>query len=399
MLITKENIRRYLLLKQLLLPPQSLGGQKGIDKVFDTIRSIQFDPQNPCGTNVDLVLQARVKGIHPKDYYLWLYKQRKGVECFDKELCIVPVKDYSLCKKLFSNNSKGKVNDFTLENSAAIDQLILRIKKDGEISSSQISDGRKINSFWGNPRWGKAALDILWKTGKLVISKRENGRKYYDLPDRVYGKDFIWNEENNINPTKVIRRIKSVGLLPKSGTGQGWLGIGTGKQISPIVNRLLEQKNLVEIEIENVKKTYVISNSDFHLLKQAIVIKPKFNIVFLAPLDNLLWDRDMIKDIFNFEYKWEVYTPKHQRKYGHYTLPILYGDKLIGRIEPRQVDKTLEIRGLWLEPDFQWNELVNKSFYNYLEKFKDYLGVQTIKWLCGSPKCSVELKLDIYPTI
>lgn len=96
----------------------------------------------------------------------------------------------------------------------------------------------------------------------------------------------------------------------------------------------------------------------------------------------------MIKDIYNFEYKWEVYTPKHQRKYGHYTLPILYGDKFIGRVEPRQVGKTLEIRGLWLEPDFQWNETVGKYFYSYLEKFKEYLGVKTIRWLCVKPKCT-----------
>jgi len=388
--ITKENIKQYLLLKQLLSPPQSLNGQKGIDKVFNTIRSIQFDPQNPCGTNVDLVLQARVKGIHPKDYYLWLYKQRKGIECFDKELCIVPVEDFSLCKKLFSNNSRKKMDDFIQENSAAIDQLILRIKIDGEISSSQIKDDRKINSFWGNPRWGKAALDILWRTGKLVISKREKGRKYYSLPAKIYGKNFIWTEENNINSVKIIRRIKSIGLLPKSGTGQGWLGIGTGKQVSPVINQLLEQKKLIEIKIKNVKKTYVMPSSDIHLLKRAIINNLKNNIVFLAPLDNLLWDRKMIKDIFDFEYKWEVYTPKHQRKYGHYALPILYGDKLIGRIEPRQVDKILEIRGFWLEPNFQWNKSVNKSFYGYLENFKDYLGIQTIKWLCEFPKCSEE---------
>lgn len=389
MLVTKENIGRYLLLKQLLLPPQSLHGQRGINEVFNTIRSIQFDPQDPCGTNVDLVSQARVKGIHPGDYCLWLYKQRKGIECFDKELCIVPLKDYPLCKKLFSDNSRKKVNDFIRENSTAIDKLILRIKKDGEISSSQISDDRKINSFWGNPRWGKAALDVLWKTDKLVISKRENGRKYFDLPSKVYGKNFVWVEEKSVNPEKVIRRIESVGLLPKSGTGRGWLGIGTGKQILPIINRLLEQKNLVEIEIENVKKTYVMSSSDFHLLERKITNRSKDSIVFLAPLDNLLWDRGTVKDIFNFEYRWEVYTPKHQRKYGHYVLPILYGDKFIGRIEPRQVDKKLEIRGLWLEPDFQWDKTVDKSFYGYLEKFKDYLGVQTIKWLCEVPKCSV----------
>jgi len=385
MFVTKENIRRYLLLKHLLLPPQSLKGLEGIDKVFNTLRSIQFDPQSPCGTNVDLVLQARVKGIHPKDYYSWLYKNKKGIECFDKELCIVPIEDLSLCKKIFSNRSKKKTDDFIQENLVAIEKLILRIKKDGEISSSQIIDDRKIESFWGNPRWGKAVLDILWKTGRLVISKREKGKKYYDLPERIYGKKYIWIEENNINSEKVIRRIRSIGLLPKSGTGQGWLGVGIGKQILPIVTRLLEQKILIEVKIEDVKKTYVMINSDLHLLQKVTVIKPELNIVFLAPLDNLLWDREMIKNIFDFEYKWEVYTPKHQRKYGHYVLPILYGDKFIGRIEPRQVGDMLEIRGLWLEPDFQWTKTVNKSFSNYLENFIRYLHVQKVEWLCNVP--------------
>jgi len=385
MFVTKENIRRYLLLKHLLLPPQSLKGLEGIDKVFNTLRSIQFDPQSPCGTNVDLVLQARVKGIHPKDYYSWLYKNKKGIECFDKELCIVPIEDLSLCKKIFSNRSKKKTDDFIQENLVAIEKLILRIKKDGEISSSQIIDDRKIESFWGNPRWGKAVLDILWKTGRLVISKREKGRKYYNLSERIYGKKYIWIEENNINSEKVIRRIRSIGLLPKSGTGQGWLGVGIGKQILPIVTRLLEQKILIEVKIEDVKKTYVMINSDLHLLQKVTVIKPELNIVFLAPLDNLLWDREMIKNIFDFEYKWEVYTPKHQRKYGHYVLPILYGDKFIGRIEPRQVGDMLEIRGLWLEPDFQWTKTVNKSFSNYLENFIRYLHVQKVEWLCNVP--------------
>ena len=385
MFVTKENIRKYLLLKHLLLPPQSLKGLEGIDKVFNTLRSIQFDPQSPCGTNVDLVLQARVKGIHPKDYYSWLYKNKKGIECFDKELCIVPIEDLSLCKKIFSNRSKKKTDDFIQENLVAIEKLILRIKKDGEISSSQIIDDRKIESFWGNPRWGKAVLDILWKTGRLVISKREKGRKYYNLSERIYGKKYIWIEENNINSEKVIRRIRSIGLLPKSGTGQGWLGVGIGKQILPIVTRLLEQKILIEVKIEDVKKTYVMINSDLHLLQKVTVIKPELNIVFLAPLDNLLWDREMIKNIFDFEYKWEVYTPKHQRKYGHYVLPILYGDKFIGRIEPRQVGDMLEIRGLWLEPDFQWTKTVNKSFSNYLENFIRYLHVQKVEWLCNVP--------------
>lgn len=389
MFVKKEIIRKYLLLKQLLLPPLSLKGLTGIEKVFNTLRSIQFDPQSPCGTNVDLVLQARIEGIHPKDYYSWLYQQKKGIECFDKELCIVPIEDFSLCKKVYSKKSKKSINNFVQENSLEIEKLILRIKKDGEISSAKITNDRKIESFWGNPRWGKAVLDILWKTGKLVISKREKGRKYYDLPERTYGKKYNWIEDNNFNFEKVIRRIQSVGLLPRSGTGQGWLGVGIGKQILPTITRLLEQKTLIEIKIKDIKKTYVMSKYDLNLLQKATVIKPKPSIVFLAPLDNLLWDREMIKNIFDFEYKWEVYTPKHQRKFGHYVLPILYGDKFIGRIEPRQVDDKLEIKGLWLESNFQWDKAVDKSFYGYLEKFQKYLKVQKIEWLCKVPKCAI----------
>lgn len=391
MIISKEIIRRYLLLKQLLLPPQSLRGQSGINKVFNTIRSIQFDPQNPCGINVDLVLQSRVADIHPFDYYIWLYKQRKGIECFDKELCVVPIEDLELCRKSVENISRQKrLKNFVQENKDELNRLILRIDRDGEISATQINDHRKIKSFWGNPRWSKAALDVLWKNGKLVISKRQNGRKYFDLPQKLYGEKYKWTNSDKLNSEHIIRRIKSVGLLPKSGTGQGWLGIGRGREISLIVNKLLKSRGLTEVQIKNIKKSYIMLFSDIKLLKKAETYNEVPKMVFLAPLDNLLWDRNMIKDIFDFEYKWEVYTPQHQRKYGHYTLPILHGDKFIGRIEPRQIGKVLEIRGLWIEPDFSWNREVNKSFYSCLVGFKKYLNIQTVRWLCEKPKCLAE---------
>src|SRR5436853_3875713 len=91
--ISKQTARRFLLQKQFLWPPQSLTGKKAIEKVFNRLRLIQYDPLNPCGRNVDLVLQARIKNIHPNDYYDWLYKQHKGIECYDKELCIIPIED------------------------------------------------------------------------------------------------------------------------------------------------------------------------------------------------------------------------------------------------------------------------------------------------------------------
>jgi len=322
MTIPKTTVRRFLLLKQLLLPPQSLNGESGINRVFNTIRSIQYDPQNPCGTNIDLALQARVRNIHPLDYYVWLYRQRRGIECFDKELCVVPIADLELCRKSVDNISRQKrQKDFIENNFEQISQLLESINKNGEICSAKINDNRKVKNFWGNPKWGKAALDVLWKTGKLVISKRQNGRKYFDLPQRLYGNQYKWTDENKLKPDHIIHRINSVGILPKTGTGQGWLGIGKGREIVLIIDQLLKSGILSEIKIEGVKKSYVMSSSDLKLLENAERYKIIPQMVFLAPLDNLLWDREMIKDIFDFEYKWEVYTPKHQRKYGYYVLP------------------------------------------------------------------------------
>lgn len=194
-------------------------------------------------------------------------------------------------------------------------------------------------------------------------------RKFFDLPDKLYGKKFEWINKKHIDTEQVVRRIKSVGLLPKTGTGQGWLGIGMGREISFVISKLLKEKILTEVQVKGSKKIYVMVSSDIKLLEKAKKYKVYPSIVFLAPLDNLLWDRKMIYDIFDFKYKWETYTPKDERKYGHYTLPILFKDKLVGRIEPRQNGKILEIWGLWLKQGIEWDKTMDNSFFSYFEEF------------------------------
>jgi uncharacterized protein YcaQ len=78
-------------------------------------------------------------------------------------------------------------------------------------------------------------------------------------------------------------------------------------------------------------------------------------VAFLAPLDPLAWDRDMLSLLWGFDYRWEVYVPQAKRRYGYYVLPLLYGDRFVGRIEPR-IDRrtgTLRILGLWWEAGFE----------------------------------------------
>jgi len=104
-------------------------------------------------------------------------------------------------------------------------------------------------------------------------------------------------------------------------------------------------------------------------------------------LDNLLWDRNIIRNIFNFDYKWEAYTPQKDRKYGHYVLPILFGSKFIGRIEPKinRKEHLLEICGIWLEDGVIWDNQLESAFQHNIEHFIAFSNTKGFKWKCKKP--------------
>ena len=369
----KKDLKKFLLQKHFLLNPRRISGISGIEFVMSSLRAVQYDPQNPCGRNIDIFLQARIKGIFPSSYYQWIYEDRKGVETWDKELCVIPIEDLSICRGRFTASRIKKLSSFREKYKKELNETFRFVKKNGPVCSSAIKD--KIS---------KKALDVLCKNGEIVISNRKNGIKYYDLASKVYGGAFKWNGDTEINKEQIIRRIKSVGVLSYSGVGSGWLSIGTSKEITPILDELIKCGKVCKIKIKDTNQVYVINSDDLELLNNASKLSFSKKMSFLPPLDNLLWDREMIKDIFGFTYKWEAYTPDKDRKYGHYVLPILYGLDFIGRIEPKidSVSKVLKIKGLWMEEGFQWNDTSKLKFETYLRYFKKYIGAKEIKWLC-----------------
>lgn len=387
--ISLPTAKKFLLQKQFLLGPKKLSGKNGIAKVIESLRAVQVDPLNPCGRNQDLVFQSRVKNTHPDDYYEWLYQQKKGVEYYDKELCLMPVEDLKYANLWYQESDGSGIGDFLKGHKQELNDLLTRIKKNGPVSSLDLLDSRKQDIWWSSAHWGKNALESLWRSGQLVVAFRKNGRKYYDLPQRIFGKKFQYptkkNWEKNLEQ-RILRRLKAVGLLPVSGSGTGWQGMGGAWRLAPAIKSLLNKKKLTLIDVEGVRKNFVILTRDLPKLNQAEknkISKPR--ISFLAPLDNLLWDRQMIKDLFAFEYIWEVYTPPSKRKHGYYVLPILFGDEFVGRIELILKDEELLIKGFWLENKKAWNKEKQKAFALTLAEFQRYLRADSIKWLCSKP--------------
>jgi hypothetical protein len=102
---------------------------------------------------------------------------------------------------------------------------------------------------------------------------------------------------------------------------------------------------------------------------------------FIAPLDNLTWDRELLRQVFNFDYCWEIYKPKEKRDYGYYVLPVLYGDRFIARVEPvfDKKARVLTLAGWWWETGVRPNAAMRDALRTCVAEFAAYLGADRVR--------------------
>ena len=175
---------------------------------------------------------------------------------------------------------------------------------------------------------------------------------------------------------RVLRRIGAVGLLWNK-PSDAWLNIWGLKSAerNEIFMQLLEEEKILEIKVDSIKDRLYCLSTDRDIL-ETVLQEPelKARCELIAPLDNMLWDRRLIKAVFNFDYKWEIYTPEIQRKYGYYVLPLLYGDSFIGRVEAICDRKagTLAVKNIWYEKGVKQTKKLQTAINNCICKLADF---------------------------
>ena len=138
----------------------------------------------------------------------------------------------------------------------------------------------------------------------------------------------------------------------------------------------------MEIRVEGIKPPLYMRSEDKPRLKQILDsgdLLPRAAV--LAPLDNLLWDRRFLAELFDFDYRWEVYTPVTKRRYGYYVLPVLYGDRFVARFEPG-CDKTngaFILKNWWWEPEVTQSERMHFELSNCFKRFIRYLSADVLR--------------------
>jgi len=382
MKITKKQAQCFLLSYQKLLCPRQLRDKEGILKYIEQVGCIQFDPLNTVGYNPYLVLQSRVKDFKAKYLTELLYSDRKLLDGWDKNMSIYSVNDWPYFSR-YREEAYRRYGDESKPINKILPQVRKELEERGPLSSIDLKFDTKVNWAWAPTRAARAALESMYFWGELIIYSKIGTRKVYDFAEKYLPSELLSISDPNATMEQyyewnVKRRIGAVGLL-WGRSSDAWLGVRwmKSKERTEALLRLEEKGELLQLEVEDIKYPFYIRKQEVPLLHEVlkgIDIVPQAS--FIAPLDNLLWDRKLIKEIFDFEYIWEVYKPVTERKYGYYVLPVLYGDKFVARFEPKLNRKTrrLEIINWWWEPKVIVSQEMKQGLDRCFEEFTSYLG-------------------------
>ena len=391
--LTLKQARRFLLRKQGVLGTYRFIGKSGALAYIKQAGCIQFDPVDCCGKNAELVLQSRVRGFNKKMLQELLYRDRFLVDYPDKQLSIIPTSDWPYFERY---REIARENGRQFEGLSELEAYAKSyIRENGAVSSDELPLEGEI--FWhsaihwsgnwhGKSKAARSVLEQLYSAGELLIHHKVGTRKYYDLTEKYLDPELLHTpdplpEEHEHRKWRVLRRIGAVGLLWNR-PSDAWLniqGLEAGER-NLIFSELEAEEKILPVKVEGILPVLYCRAEDESLLREVCCdTKYALRCELIAPLDCMLWDRKLIKAVFGFEYSWEIYTPAEKRKYGYYTLPVIYGDRFAGRTEIvcDRKNGIMEFRNFWPE-----EERLPKSFAAAFEKcitrFAKFNGCHTI---------------------
>jgi len=392
--ISPEAARRYLVLRHFLAPPRSLAAEPAsVMRVFERLGTVQFDPLDIAGRNHDLVLTTRIDGYDRQWTDDLLYRERKLYETYNKGLSLVPTSELPWYRVSWDMYRERFETTTFREHEALVGELLERIQKGGPLTAGEVPARAAIDWFWRPTNQVRAMLEAMALAGILGIARREGNRRVYDLVERLFPADLL-AERHPIDEQrrhKLLSRYRAHGLLGPAGSSEVWLGTGPrAVDRPPQRERLVAEGKLVAVQIEGRREVRHIPAEDEHFVDQAQRelasgeppggVPPQ--VAFIAPLDPLVWDRRLLRDLFAFDYLWEVYVPEAKRRWGYYVLPVLYGDRFVGRIEPR-IDRkagVLRVLGLWWEKGIspRRDGDLRRALEAALEAHRQFAGVKKI---------------------
>ncbi len=367
-IISQQTARRFVLGKQGLWPGRRWKGRNGTTQAINACEAVQLDPLIVIARSQDIVLHSRVLDYKPEHLYDVAYKQRKFFD-YGGWLAMYPMSDLPYWRYHMQTHRHNKrIEGYVLDNQDLFKNVRAELRKRGPLGNRDFEGNRVDGWNYRGRKDTSLALYDMWLSGELMMHHRNGFDRVYDFRENIAPKefDYVATEEEALE--FFARKAVSFAGLKREGNmkaeWQYYLHRDFSKgEIESLLGVWKESGMFNQVQVEGGRDVYLVLGEDVQALEsleKGRVPKgwnPKETttleeVTFLAPLD-IVSARGRAKKLFDFEYTWEVYTPAHKRRWGYYVLPILYGDDLVARLDPKldRTTMTLEIKGFWHEDD------------------------------------------------
>jgi uncharacterized protein YcaQ len=346
----------HLAAQGLLAPPRARATKDDVLAAIRNMAALQIDTISVVARSPYLVLYSRL-GPYPQAWLDALLEEGALFEYWSHEACFLPLEDYWLYRRqMIAPQGMGwKYNERWLaENRAHVAKVRRHLKKHGATRSADFerTDGK--SGGWWEWKPEKRSLELLFTTGEVMVAKRHNFQRIYDLRERVHA---AWDDRLHLRPHAEARRAQVCKAVRALGIARaGWVAdyFRMGRLEAACTPAALARDGLLlTARIDGWDEPLYVHPDRADLLGQAAagLLKPTATRI-LSPFDPVVWDRKRAVELFGFDYKLECYTPAEKRRYGYFTLPILRRGQLVGRMDAKAHRKAgvFEVRALHLEP-------------------------------------------------
>ncbi len=354
--------------------------QAGKGDLLGVIRQINFlqmDTISVVARAHHHILYSRLGPYHTA-WLKELHDEGKLFEYFAHAMCLLPIEDFPIYwPEMLRRRREGYFGTWGKEYREQLAEMLQYIRKQGAVKSSDFKSKR------AGPWWGwkeeKILLESLFYWGELMIVRREGFQRVYDLRERVL---TGWQEADGLSmeesrKARFLEAARSLGVATEA-----WLirqtYLPNGQKI---IRELADQGKLLPAGIVGFKKAVFIhpENNQLYEKAQAGALKANTTKV-LSMFDPLMIDRARVKELFDFDYRIQVYVPKAQRQKGYYLLPILHQGNLVGTLDAKafRKEKILKVMTLRLENSVKPGETLAMGLAKEIRAYANWLNLDEV---------------------
>jgi len=329
-------------------------GEDDVESAIRRLTAVQLDSISTVDRAHRLTISSRV-GAFPEEIVARLLSEGCVFEYWAHEASILPIELWPHFRHVMNGDGHWGSHDRALTQHAdLVEPMLERIRAEGALASRDF-EGRGANEMGGMWNWkpAKMVLDALWDRGVLVIGERRNFQRSYDLAERVIPKQWLEapvpTEAETLQEWALLA-VGARGALTEAAIREHWRLRGGRARLQPQLDALVADGRLREVEVDD-------DGPPFYVLPGVELDGDPAPPVLVCPFDNLVWDRPLLERLFGFKHLIEVYKKEHEREYGYYVLPLLAGDRFVGRADLKadRAEGVLRIRKFTPQPTARGN--------------------------------------------